>query len=229
MRSLDGRRPAALALLAVVVMAILALAAPSDAQILYGSVVGNVTDSSQAGVPGASVTLINTNTNLAKEATTTADGTYRFVNVQPGTYKVRVSLTGFKEYVKDAVPVASTTVTRIDVALEVGALTETITVQSEVSLLQTDTGDVHSQLNSKEISNLPLGNYRNYQTLLNLVPGTTPAGFQNAITDTPARSLTTNVNGTARNNNNTRLDGTTNIYIWLPHHAVYVAPGKSVV
>ena len=228
MRSLDGRRSAGLAFLAVVVVAILALAAPSDAQILYGSVVGNVTDSTHAGVPGAAVTLININTNLAREATTSADGTYRFVNVQPGTYKVRVSLTGFKEYVKDAVPVASTTVTRIDVALEVGALTETITVQSEVSLLQTDTGDVHSQLNSKEISNLPLGNYRNYQTLLNLVPGTTPAGFQNAITDTPARSLTTNVNGTARNNNNTRLDGTTNIYIWLPHHAVYVAPADTV-
>jgi hypothetical protein len=60
------------------------------------------------------------------------------------------------------------------------------------------------------------------------VPGTTPAGFQNAITDTPARALTTNVNGTARNNNNTRLDGATNIYIWLPHHAVYVAPADTV-
>ena len=229
MRSPLGRRPKRIPLLVILAAAGLwALAGPSDAQILYGSVVGNVTDSSHAGVPGATVTLINTNTNLAREATTTADGTYRFVNVQPGTYKVRVSLTGFKEYVKDAVPVASTTVTRIDVALEVGALTETITVQSEVSLLQTDTGDVHSQLKSKEISNLPLGNYRNYQTLLNLVPGTTPAGFQNAITDTPARSLTTNVNGTARNNNNTRLDGTTNIYIWLPHHAVYVAPADTV-
>jgi len=114
--------------------------------------------------------------NLAREATTNAEGTYRFVNVQPGTYKVRVSLTGFKEYVKDAVPVASTTVTRIDVPLEVGALTETITVQSETSLLQTDTGDVHAQLGSKEITSLPLGSYRNYQSLVNLVPGATPAG-----------------------------------------------------
>ena len=60
------------------------------------------------------------------------------------------------------------------------------------------------------------------------MPGTTPAGFQNAITDTPARSLTTNVNGTARNNNNTRLDGATNIFVWLPHHAVYVAPADTV-
>ena len=116
MRSPHGRRPMRLPLLAILAAAGLwALAGPSDAQILYGSVVGNVTDTSQAAVPGATVTLINTNTNLAREATTNAEGTYRFVNVQPGTYKVRVSLTGFKEYVKDAVPVASTTVTRVDV------------------------------------------------------------------------------------------------------------------
>ena len=189
MRYPDGRRSTGLALLAVLVAALLALAGPSDAQILYGSVVGNVADSSGAAVPGATVTLINTNTNLARETTTGPEGIYRFVNVQPGTYKVRVSLTGFKEYVKDAVPVASTTVTRVDVALEVGALTETITVQSETSLLQTDTGDVHSQLTSKEITSLPLGSYRNYQSLVNLVPGATPAGFQNAITDSPERAL----------------------------------------
>jgi hypothetical protein len=123
-------------------VALLALTGPSEAQILYGSVVGNVTDTSQAGVPGATVTLINTDTNLAREATTSADGTYRFVNVQPGAYRVRVVLAGFKEYVRDSVPVASSTVTRIDVALEVGAISENVTVQSEVSLLQTDTGDV---------------------------------------------------------------------------------------
>ena len=89
MRSPLGRRPTRIPLLVILVAAgVWALAGPSDAQILYGSVVGNVTDSSRAGVPGATVTLINTATNLAREATTTADGTYRFVNVQPGTYKV---------------------------------------------------------------------------------------------------------------------------------------------
>ena len=208
--------------------ALVVLALPAGAQVLYGTLVGNVTDSSGGAVPGATVTLINTATNLAREATTNAEGVYRFVNVQPGSYKVRVVLSGFKEYVRDGVPISSTTVTRVDVALEVGALTESITVQSETSLLQTDTGDVHSQLNGKEVTTLPLGNYRNYQSLVNLVPGATPAVFQNAVTDTPERALSTNVNGTARNSNNTKLDGATNIFVWLPHHAVYIAPAETV-
>jgi len=228
MRRLDGRRPTWLALLAIAVVALLASAVPGDAQVLYGSIVGTVADTSGAAVPGATVTIVNEGTNLAREATTRSDGSYSFVNVLPGEYTIRVVLQGFKESVRQGVPVSANAVARIPVALEVGALTESVTVQSERTLLQTDSGAVQGELRSEEISELPLGNYRNYQQLLNLVPGTTPAGFQNAITDTPARALTTNVNGTARNNNNTRLDGTTNVYIWLPHHAVYVAPADTV-
>jgi hypothetical protein len=75
---------------------------------------------------------------------------------------------------------------------------------------------------------LPIAAYRNYQTIINLVPGTTTGRFQNAQTDTPEMSLTTNVNGTARNNNNTRLDGATSVNIWLPHHTAYVPPSESI-
>jgi hypothetical protein len=214
--------------IALVAAALFAFAPPAGAQVLYGTLVGNVTDTSGATVPGATVTLINTNTNLARETSSTADGTYRFVNVLNGSYRVRVSLTGFKEYIKEGVPITAGAVVRVDVTLAVGALTDSVTVQSETSLLQTDSGSVQSELKSKEVGSLPLGSYRNYQELLNLVPGTTPAGFQNAITDTPARSLTTNVNGTARNNNNTRLDGAVTVFVWLPHHAVYVAPADTV-
>ena len=76
--------------------------------------------------------------------------------------------------------------------------------------------------------NLPLNQYRNYQTLMNLVPGATPTYFQNAQTDTPGRALSTNVNGTNRNNNVTRIDGAASINVWLPHHAGYVAPAETI-
>src|SRR5262249_3187020 len=109
-----------------------------------------------------------------------------------------------------------------------GGLNEAITVESEQKLLQTDSGSLTAELKSQEITNLPLGNYRNYQSLLNLVPGTTPAAFQNAVTDTPPRALTPNATAPARHNTNPRLDGTVNVFIWLPHHAVYVAPAETV-
>ncbi len=75
---------------------------------------------------------------------------------------------------------------------------------------------------------MPLPGYRNYQTLINLVPGATPAAFQNAPVDTPGRALTTNINGTPRNNNNTLTDGAVNINIWLPHHVAYVQPVETI-
>jgi hypothetical protein len=214
--------------LALLVVAILTLAGPADAQVIYGSMVGNVSDTSAAAVPGAAVTAIHEQTNLARETTTGGQGGYSFQNLQEGTYTVRVSLQGFKEFVEENVPVTPNRTSRVDITLEVGALSETITVQSERTLLQTDAGDLQAVIESEEITALPMGNYRNYQTLLNLVPGTTPGRFQNAITDTPERSLSNNINGTNRNNNNAKLDGATNIFVWLPHHAAYVAPAETV-
>ena len=63
---------------------------------------------------------------------------------------------------------------------------------------------------------------------INLVPGATPARFQNAVTDTPGRALTTNVNGQERGANNTRVDGSADILVTMPHHAVYVPPVESI-
>jgi hypothetical protein len=83
-------------------------------------------------------------------------------------------------------------------------------------------------LKATDITNLPLNQFRNYQSLVALVPGAVPMRFQNAETDTPARSLATNVNGQAINNNATRTDGATNVNIWLPSHNMYVSPAETV-
>ena len=184
-------------------MALLSFASPSlDAQVLYGTIVGNVKDTSQAAVPGATVTIISPKTNVTREAITNESGTYSVSNVIPGAYTVKVSLTGFKEFSQTDVQVSINNVTRVDATLDVGNISETVTVAATATPLQTDKTDVNKEISSKEITDLPLGQYRNYQSLLDLVPGVTPSAFQNAVADTPELALTTNVNGTARNSNN---------------------------
>ena len=101
-------------------------------------------------------------------------------------------------------------------------------MQSEVALLKTDKADTGSAFGAKEVADLPLSDFRNYQSLLDLVPGSTPSEFQNAEIDTPARALATTVNGTNPNTNSTRVDGATNQFTWLPHHTLYVAPAETI-
>ena len=119
-------------------------------------------------------------------------------------------------------------VTRADLRLEVGALTESVTVEASAAVLQTTKTDVNVNLQAQEIGNLPLSGYRNFQSLVNLVPGATPVRFQNAVIDTPQRDFTTNVNGQDRGDNNTRVDGAPNILVTMPHHMVYVPPVESI-
>ena len=202
--------------------------APALAQVLYGSIVGIVKDAQGATVPGATVTIVNKDNNLTRDTVTNAEGAYSLINVPPGPYDVKISLQGFREGVRSNVPVTIGQISRIDVSLEVGTVSETVTVASEAQLLQTDKADVSTELKSAELTAMPLNRFRNYQALMNLVPGTSPMAFGNAETDTPARSLATNVNGQANTNNSTRTDGATNMNIWLPNHNMYVSPAETI-
>ena len=144
---------------------------PAHAQILYGSITGVVKDAQGATVPGATVTAVNKETNLTRDTVTNAEGVYTLTNVLPGPYDVKISLPGFKEAVRTTVPVTIGQISRVDMTLEIGALTESITVASEAQLLQTDKADVHTELKSGEITSMPLNRFRNYQALMSLVPG----------------------------------------------------------
>ena len=213
----------------LLLFAVFALAsAPAAAQPLYGSVVGNVKDAQGGIVPGGTVTLVNTGTNLKRETTTDAQGAFNFVNVLAGKYDVRVALQGFREAVRSGVPVSNGEISRVDISLEIGAMSETVTVKSEAELLQTDKADVKTDLKADEIVNLPLNQFRNYQALVVLVPGALPPMFQNAETDTPQRSLSMTVNGQSGNANPTRTDGAMNVFVTMPHHTAYVAPAETI-
>src|SRR5437660_3503946 len=198
------------------------------AQVLYGSVTGTVTDQSGAGVPKAHAVVTNRATGVAREADADDNGHYTITDVAPGEYDLKVTASGFKPLTQTSLTVGANTVTNGDTKLQVGAVSEQVTVEASVVNLQTEKSDVHTDLSEKAILNMPLNQYRNFQTLINLVPGATPGKFQNAIADTPERALSTNINGTNRNNNNTRVDGAADVFVWLPHHAVYIPPAETV-
>ena len=206
----------------------LAWVAPAAAQVLYGSLVGTVSDGTGAVVPGASVSAVNTATGLELSASTGADGLFRIVNVPIGIYDVSITSDGFRTHLSSNVNVTVNEVSRVDVDLVLGQVTEQVTVEASMAQLQTEKADTRSEITQEAITNFPLPNFRNYQSLVNLVPGATPARFQNSILDTPARALSTNVNGTNRNNNVTRIDGAASINVWLPHHAGYIAPAETI-
>jgi hypothetical protein len=200
----------------------------ASAQVLYGSIVGTVTDQTSAVVPNAVLKVTNTSTGLARQVTADSTGSYSITNLLEGDYDLTVTASGFKPLTQKGVSVRINNVSHIDVKLEVGGVTDFVTVDASSALLQTTKADVNTNLESKAIENLPLSGYRNYQSLINLVPGATPGRFQNAVIDTPQRSLTTNVNGQERGANNTRVDGAANILVTLPHHMVYVPPVESI-
>ena len=150
-------------------------ARPLPAQVLYGSVIGTITDASSAVIPSASVVLTGKENGGAKTVTSDEGGRYSLVNVLPGRYDIKVSAKGFRTFEETDIEVVPDTVARIDVKLEVGQISDTVTVTATAAALQTDKADTHSVIESEQISSLPLSNYRNYQELLNLVPGTTPA------------------------------------------------------
>src|SRR3954470_22380328 len=201
---------------------------PAGAQVLYGSIVGTVQDASGASVPNAAVSITDTATTQTRAATTTDEGSYVFADVPAGSYTLVVTAKGFRVSRTNNVQVAINSVSRNDVRLQVGELAETVNVEASAAILQTDTADLHVSLGSRQITELPLPGYRNYQTLINLVPGATPANYQNAVSGSPGRSLNTNINGASNTSNNTRLDGALNMRGSLPAQSLYVPPAESI-
>ncbi len=176
-------------------------------QAVNGTVVGTVTDSTGGTVQGAQVTITEVSTNLSRSATTDTSGFYSFPALVPGTYRVRVEKTGFATVQRPEVPVTVNSTVRVDVELAPGQVTQTISVESTIPLLQTDTAKTGSTLTSVQAEQLPLGTNRNFQNLLNLVPGSTPAQFNHSRFFNPQNSLNNQVNGTSSLANNFQFEG----------------------
>jgi hypothetical protein len=210
------------------VVTFLTLLAPVAAQVFYGSVIGTVEDPTGSVVPNAKITLTSKDTGAAREVTADESGRYTIPNVLPGEYDVKATSAGFRTLNRTGIEVVVNTPSRVDMRLEVGQMAEQVTVAAQAVMLQTDKADVRHEITGQVVQNLPLPAYRNYQSLMALVPGASPPAFQNAVVDTPGRALRSFVNGTATNMNNTLVDGAVNVNIWLPHHVAYVQPVESI-
>jgi hypothetical protein len=200
----------------------------ADAQALYGSIVGRVTDSTDAGVPGATVTATHTETNQARTATTSENGVYSFPALPSGTYTVSIAISGFQPVNRRNVNVTISTAIRVDVRLQVSAVSETVDVSAQTVTLQTDRAEVRSELNTRALEELPVPPNRNYQNLFVTIPGFTPPANAHSISANPSRALQFNVNGATRNSNAIRIEGAAAPNVWLPHVAAYV-PGLEAI
>jgi hypothetical protein len=206
----------------------LLMSSAAHAQILYGSLVGNVRDASDAAVAGAGVIITNAQTNQTRQAATNDFGAYSLPTLEPGTYTVRVSKPGFSTFNQTDVVVSINNVTRVDVKLSLGAVTETVNVTGQTAALQTDRSEVRAEVTSTSLQNLPVAIGRNYQQLFRTIPGFRPPSNAHSVPTNPARALTFNVNGVSYSINNTRIDGAASNSPWLPHISAFVPTLEAV-
>src|SRR5580692_3472048 len=184
------------------VAAVLILAAiPAAAQLPTGTILGTVKDSSGASVPGATVTVRNTDTNLTKTATTEQDGSYRFPELPVGHYEIKAEAPGFRTETHTGLNLEVTQTGVINFALQVGATTQQVTVSSEIPLVNTQDSTLGGTVNEQQMSELPL-NGRNYVDLALYKPGVNQDKNQRNSSGTSF-----SVNGAPVRSNNFTLDG----------------------
>ncbi|HZL56555.1 MAG TPA: carboxypeptidase regulatory-like domain-containing protein, partial [Bryobacteraceae bacterium] len=196
-------------------LCILALAALSSvgsvyAQAVNATLLGTVTDAGGGTVAGAKVIVTETATNVIRTVQTNDSGNYILPDLPPGTYSVTAEQAGFKKEEKTGVAVDVNSNTRVDLQLHPGDISQAIEVTGAPPPLQTDRADTGRTMDTQLVAELPLGVNRNFQSLLDLVPGTAPETFQHSQFFNASSSLQTNVNGQPRMGNNLQIEGIDN-------------------
>jgi len=180
------------------------------AQAVYGSISGTITDSSGAVVPGATVTITSVERGTSDVVTTNESGLYSKERLLPGVYEVKVEAQGFRPTLVSKVDVNLDAQTKVDAALEAGAISDTVTVTAaEGQLLKTDRADVATTFEQRQITDLPILD-RNFTKFILLTPGTQQLQWQHAASENPQGSTQIMVNGQHFSGTGYQLDGTEN-------------------
>jgi len=176
------------------------------------------TDSSGAVLPGVTVTVLNNQTGVIRTFVTNADGIYDTNSILPGTYTVTFSKTGFEKLVKNSI-VLQVGLATVDGALQVGAITQEVTVSSDLPLLKTEDAQVTTTLSTEQLTDLPNVDPANgWSYLLKLLPGatSTPGGTNGGGSGDENPGVDQAIGGTMPYFSSYLVDGGS---IWLPHSA----------
>ena len=162
--------------LSLVIFSILALTALASAQsTLTGGISGKVSDPQGASLPNAAVTATNVGTNKEATATSDNDGGFRIINLDPGTYSVKVSVGGFADYVQPNVVVEVGQITDLNVAMGIAGTTANVEVSAEAPVINTNTQEFATNVNQTSINELPV-NGRRVTDFVLLTPASVPDG-----------------------------------------------------
>jgi carboxypeptidase family protein len=204
----------------VLALSLAALLAPAAAmaQSVSGTILGTVTDESGAVMAKAKVTVVNEGTGLTRTMTTDSNGEYTFPSLPTGRYTLTSEMAGFKAVALSNIELGVDQRARMDVKLEVGAMTEAVSIRAETPLVQTSSSELGTTITNEQIEALPL-NGRNFVNLTRTVPGVL-RGIPGANIDGAGSlawraSASFSANGQRPRDNNYMLDGVDNNETWL--------------
>ena len=194
---------------AISFITLVAIVPAAKGQAVYGSIFGTVTDSTGAVIPNATITVTDVAKGTSVTAQSSGDGQYRIQHLIPDTYRVDAEATGFTTSTADNIVVYADTSPKVDLKLNVGTTTNTVTVTGGAPLLETDRADVSTILNARAVSDLP-NLERNFTEFELLTPGTTYIGWSVGQATNPQQSQQIEVNGQLPFATGYELDGTDN-------------------
>ncbi len=177
------------------IVLVFGLSGALHAQAVSGTIVGTVTDPTGAAVPNAQITITLTGQNTSFTTVSNESGNFTEPDLPTGVYRVTVVATGFKKSVQENISVLTNTTARVDVPLATGVVTDTITVTTAPPALQTDRADISTNIEARQIANLPLSSGNSFQSLLTTVPGAAPVVFNNSQFYNANNDLSVNSNG----------------------------------
>ena len=182
----------------------------AEAQLTTGTISGSATDPSGAMVPGANVTVKNLETGISRSTVTGGSGRYEVPNLPVGNYEVSAEMNGFKKTIRSGIELTVGRTAVVDMALQVGEVTQAVTVTDEVSLVETASATVSSLVDEKKVADLPLNN-RDLTQLVFLQPGVLQVPReQGNIGYRSGMGATFSVGGARGNQNTFLLDGMSN-------------------